>query len=287
MSAKSKDALCFTIDRLSEQGRLYFWTFTFADLLEVPEARKRWQLCLRELVRVTGFLGVRVYEMHEDHGLHIHAIVCGKYPLRLVRLIVAQYGFGRIHVARVSHNPYYISKYVNKADRPECLKGCRLWAAFGGSHEKKSVHTRTRDIEYDSLWHRAAGWVKHRLGVQGLKSLRMTSFVLGLAIECGDDLRGDCWALESTWRLYWMRLKIGQGVPCGWDVRRWRLLLASVAHDGLGGDPACGYPSPSGAPDAKGVADAGVSRHDNLVIYQTTPNQLQDQALQLLFEGVA
>ena len=287
MSAKSKDALCFTIDRLSEQGRLYFWTFTFSELFEVSEARKRWQLCCRELVSKTGFLGVRVYEMHENHGLHIHAVVCGKYNLRLVRRIVTQYGFGRIHVQRVSHNPYYICKYVNKADRPECLRGCRLWAAFGGRVEKKCIHTRGRDIEYDSLWHRAAGWVKHRLGVQGLKSVRMTSFVVGLALECGDDLRGDCWDLEQTWRLYWSRLDQGKGIPCGWDLRRWRLLLASVAREFRGRVPLAGGAETGCATRAPGVAVAGVSQHDNLVIDRTIPESIQTEMIQSLFEGVA
>src|SRR5947199_3034230 len=71
---KSKAAFLFASQTLGKQ-RLYLWTFTFEDLLAVKETRKRWNHLLTLLLRQWPTLqGLRVFELHEEHGLHVHLI---------------------------------------------------------------------------------------------------------------------------------------------------------------------------------------------------------------------
>jgi len=145
--SRSRDALHANIDRLADKGQLYFWTFTFPTVIDVAVARRRWASLSRDLVRCVGFSGVRVFELHDTHGLHIHAVVVGRYSLRLVRTLCLRNNFGRVHVMRITRNPFYICKYVTKsyrADNP-WLKGARLWAFIG-----TEARTRCKDIEYES-----------------------------------------------------------------------------------------------------------------------------------------
>jgi len=71
---KSKAAFLFASQTLGKQ-RLFLWTFTFKDLLAVKETRKRWNHLLTLLVRTWPQLqGLRVFELHEEHGLHVHLV---------------------------------------------------------------------------------------------------------------------------------------------------------------------------------------------------------------------
>jgi len=262
---KSAEALKFSIDRLGDTGVLYFWTFTFKELHALPDACIRWQRACRDLVARTGFTGIRVYELHEEHGLHIHAVVSGRYNIRLVRHIVTQYGFGRTHVKRVRTNPYYIAKYVGKSERAPCLTSRRLWAVFGCKDiktRKHCFHTRTRDITIDSIRTRAIAWVKSRLALKGLQLLSAGAMVESLAIESGDDLRGDCKVFEGYWSTKWAGVGVGS-----WKRKREIELAAMIRSELSGSNTRSATPSPSGAFEPLGSP--------NLVKYQTTPDHLK------------
>src|SRR6266576_4957516 len=71
---KSKAAFLFASQTLGKQT-LFLWTFTFKELLAVKETRKRWNHLLTLLLRTWPQLqGLRVFELHEQHGLHVHLI---------------------------------------------------------------------------------------------------------------------------------------------------------------------------------------------------------------------
>lgn len=226
----TQQALRFQIDRLAEIGTLYFWTFTFRGVHSVSDACGRWSGCNADLVReLPAWVGVRVFEMHETHGLHIHCIVAGRVPVARIRAISCLWGFGRIHVQRVERNPYYVAKYTTKAGRPECLTGRRIWAAFGMSkpHASRCAvvrkwsrvrisragargvwnerrqrcqaaanharRVRVRDVGFDSLPSRAVKFAaRFRESLHGMGRMGFSDLVLRMALECGDDLRGAC-----------------------------------------------------------------------------------------------
>jgi hypothetical protein len=69
---KGKTAFLFASQTLGKQ-KLFLWTFTFKELLAVKETRKRWNHLLTLLQREWPNLqGLRVFELHEEHGLHVH-----------------------------------------------------------------------------------------------------------------------------------------------------------------------------------------------------------------------
>ena len=103
MITKSKFAFECNLDRIFE-GRpiAYMWTFTFPDLPVIDEAAQRWRHLVNWLVRCfqgTVF-GVRVYELHRTHGIHIHAVINRRLNVNWIRHQAQHYGFGRIHVKR-------------------------------------------------------------------------------------------------------------------------------------------------------------------------------------------
>lgn len=147
MSYKSLAALQLSLNTLAEKGTSYFWTFTFASVIDLAEARKRWALMSSALVRNLHWSAIRVFELHESHGMHVHAVAVGRYNLRLVRYLSRLYGFGRVHVKRMTSGGIgYIAKYVCKTYRASypCLKGMRLWAWAGTD---KADSTKTSNIQ--------------------------------------------------------------------------------------------------------------------------------------------
>src|SRR5207248_10363067 len=79
--------------------RLYLWTFTFKELLAVRETRKRWNHLLTLLLREWPNLqGLRVFELHEEHGLHVHVVTNQFIDVNRARELAIQAGWGRIHV---------------------------------------------------------------------------------------------------------------------------------------------------------------------------------------------
>jgi hypothetical protein len=162
LPTKSKQAFLFSATDLpvSKNGHLYLWTFTFADVIDVSEGRKRWSAFLRKLrkrKRYLKFHGLRVFELHPGgHGLHIHVLTPCFLQVNVVRGVWRSCGGGRVHVLPIPPNRAgYLGKYLRKQGRPECFKGARMWAAFGGCD-----HTKVKDIRVESNWTRAYALLK-------------------------------------------------------------------------------------------------------------------------------
>jgi len=140
---RSKLALRWGIDQLRDKGSLRMWTFTLPVVLDIPVACCRWSDLCHALVSEAGFSGVRVFELHKSHGLHVHVITNQYYSVSRFRAIALRFGWGRIHVQRCNKEPYYVAKYVSKGFRDGCFIGRRLWASFG---ECRGYLTKCRDV---------------------------------------------------------------------------------------------------------------------------------------------
>jgi hypothetical protein len=154
---KSKAAFLFSAQALpaSRNGHLYMWTFTFAEVLDVSEGRRRWSVFLRTLrkrKKYVNFHGLRVFELHPGgHGLHIHVVTSCYLQINDVRALWHQCGGGRVHVLPIPpERAAYLGKYLRKSGRPECFKGVKMWAAFGGQ-----PHTKVKDVMVESNWTKA------------------------------------------------------------------------------------------------------------------------------------
>jgi hypothetical protein len=147
---KSKAASPFASQTLGKQ-RLYLWTFTFKELLAVQETRKRWNHLLTLLLRTWPDLqGLRVFELHQEHGLHVHLATNQFIDVNCARELAMKAGWGRIHVVRMpTEHAGYLAKYLSK-ERPECLYRWRLWAGFGKGWE----WTRVKDVVRETLFSR-------------------------------------------------------------------------------------------------------------------------------------
>jgi hypothetical protein len=132
---------------LRQDAKLYFWTFTLREVHSLKAAMQLWNQFLTLLKRNLGFRGVRVLELHEEHGCHFHVITNRRFPIRKILSMRERYGFGRIDVRRITDAAQaisYVCKYLSKR-REGCLKGARLWSAFG-----KIERTRVRDVLVDT-----------------------------------------------------------------------------------------------------------------------------------------
>jgi hypothetical protein len=145
---KSRAAFEFTVRKMLRQNpKLYFWTFTFREVHSLKRAMEIWNQFLTVLKRKFGFRGVRLLELHEEHGCHFHVITNRRFPIRQILLMCQRHGFGRIDVRRVTDVARaigYLCKYLAKR-RERCLKRARLWSAFG-----KIERTRVRDVLVDT-----------------------------------------------------------------------------------------------------------------------------------------
>jgi hypothetical protein len=145
---KSRTAFEQTIRKMERAGRkIYFWTFTFRDVHSLRFAMALWNEFLTILKRKIEFRGVRVLELHDEHGAHFHVVTNRRYKIRTMLALGNRYGFGRTHVERVTDvagGIAYLCKYLSKR-RPPCLKSVRLWAAFGNVER-----THVSDIVCDS-----------------------------------------------------------------------------------------------------------------------------------------
>lgn len=186
-SMKSHTAFKFNVERLfeSSQSGVYFWTSTFRKVVTVKEASKLWSAFAKDIVRELGLYGLRVYELHDEHGLHIHWMVDRFVPVQIVRRIAERHGFGRIHVKRCGKwVGDYLAKYLTKEARALCLKGKRLWAAFGDAR-----WCRVKDIIVSS-WLGTEYW---RLRGDGVQVSREQSYGI-----LQDALRNFARWVEST-----------------------------------------------------------------------------------------
>ena len=163
---RSKAAFRMSCDHFIEQAeakgqRVFFWTFTFRKVLDTKTAFAMWVRFARRLHqwgknKDTGentIVGLRVAEMHPGgHGVHFHALINRYVNVNIVRRIASKYGFGRINVRRVRKGSgkigslaRYMTKYLSKQDRPPCLKGKRMWQAFG-----EWSQTKCKDVVIDT-----------------------------------------------------------------------------------------------------------------------------------------
>lgn len=148
---KTHVAFRFNVDLLKGRS-LYLWTFTQPECVDVDYAVRAWAALLRDLIRHLGFRGVRVFEMHQSHGLHVHVLTDVRYDVDLVRVWSRHWGWGRIHVKKIPREKgHYLGKYLSKGDRPECFKGRRLWATFG----KWAVKSLVASVVCYSSWYLA------------------------------------------------------------------------------------------------------------------------------------
>jgi len=145
---KSRFAFEFTVRKMRRQNsKLYFWTFTFREVHSLKTAMELWNQFLTLLKRKLQFRGVRVLELHEEHGCHFHVITNQRFRIDKILEFSGRYGFGRLNVKRVSdpgNAIRYLCKYLSKP-RPRCLKRARLWSAFG-----KIERTRVKDVLTDT-----------------------------------------------------------------------------------------------------------------------------------------
>src|SRR5262249_58054611 len=122
---KSRAAFEFTVRKMLRQNpKLYFWTFTFREVHSLKRAMQLWNQFLTVLKRKFGFRGVRVLELHEEHGCHFHVITNRRFQIRKILLMCKRHGFGRIDVRRVTDAGRavgYLCKYLSKR-REACLK---------------------------------------------------------------------------------------------------------------------------------------------------------------------
>ena len=155
---KSKAAFLFASQTLGKQ-RLFLWTFTFKELLAVKETRKRWNHLLTLLQREWPNLqGLRVFELHEEHGLHVHLITNQFIDVNRARGLAMQAGWGRIHVTRMaSEHAGYLAKYLSK-ERPDCLRRWRLWAGFGKGWEWTKVKDVIRESLFSCIYRACKEW---------------------------------------------------------------------------------------------------------------------------------
>lgn len=164
---KSKTAYLFATQTLGKQS-LYMWTFTFREVLDIKDTRKRWNHLLT-LLRQTypELCGLRVFELHKYHGLHVHLVTNRFLDVNKARVLAQQAGWGRIHVMRIpTERAGYLAKYLSK-DRPRCLKDWRLWAGFG-----EWDWTRVKDLISKSRFSTIYRACKDWLGWTGKRGFR-------------------------------------------------------------------------------------------------------------------
>lgn len=207
LPSKSSAAFQFTAANLFQRGfKVYLWTFTFAEVVADWEGSKRFSKLINHLQKNFNdctWGGVRVVELHKEHGVHYHALINRRLPIDIVRRLALSYGFGRIHVCRAGrHSVGYLAKYLSKRQgRTFTQKGNhgRKWASFGKGFQK----VRVRDIEFECpMWE----FRKQRnLGWRGFKMERVLRLVwernqgsfFAAWMRCGTDFEGDVFRIAQ------------------------------------------------------------------------------------------
>ena len=169
MSFKSKLAFDLSVERLAECGRMFLWTFTFAEVLDHAESFKRWNrlnVALSRTMKKHSAPALRVCEVHPGetwpdgtvvgHGLHFHVLFVGFVPVQMMRRVATRCGFGRIHVDPdpiTADRAKYCGKYLGK--REFKVKGRRMWAAIRGFDNVKCKDLRAEG-EHVEIYRQAA-----------------------------------------------------------------------------------------------------------------------------------
>ncbi len=181
--SKSKAAFLFASRTLGEQ-QLFIWTFTFRDVLGVKDTRKRWNHLLTLLLRTWPKLqGLRVFELHREHGLHVHLLTNQFIDVNQARQLAEQARWGRIHVARIpSAHAGYLAKYLSK-ERPECLKRWRLWAGFGASWEWTKVKDVIGKTLFSTIYRACKEWQEWEGRGRFFERMTLVRQIMFLTIE--------------------------------------------------------------------------------------------------------
>src|SRR5438128_8993052 len=182
---KSKAAFLFASQALGKQ-RLYLWTFTFKELLAVKETRKRWNHLLTLLLREWPNLqGLRVFELHEEHGLHVHLVTNRFIDVNRARELATQAEWGRIHVTPMaSEHAGYLAKYLSK-ERPECQYSWRMWAGFGKSWEWSKVKDVIRETLFSRIYVACKEWQNWTGRGHFFERMKLVRRIMILTIENG------------------------------------------------------------------------------------------------------
>ena len=162
---KSKSAFLLSVQQLAKchslrPDALYLWTFTLPTVMSIKEAKAKWNHLLTLLhQRFPRQRGIRVFELHDTHGLHVHLLCCYWMDVRDVRAIAEQVGWGRINVRTipVTAAGNYLSKKFSRRER--CLKGWRLWESVGNW-----VSTKVKHVVVNNAFTRVYHACKRRLG---------------------------------------------------------------------------------------------------------------------------
>jgi hypothetical protein len=185
---KSKAAFLLASQTLGKQ-QLFLWTFTFKDLLAVKDTRKRWNHLLTLLLRRWPKLqGLRVFELHREHGLHVHLLTNQFIDVNEARKLALQADWGRIHVTRVpSEHVGYLAKYLSK-ERPECLKRWRLWAGFGAVSEWTKVKDLIRETVFSRIYRACKEWRQWQGRERFFERMAFARQMMLLTIENGWEI---------------------------------------------------------------------------------------------------
>jgi len=151
---KSEAAFVFSAERLFEENeRVYFWTFTFQELMPDWYYSRVWSEFVNRLGNYYGgsLRGIKVVELHQSHGIHYHVLFSERVPVAEVRRLAQRVGIGRVHVRRADRGAIpYLRKYLAKQFKGEHrLHGaCARWGTVGGFRG-----CRVRDVEVNSTFH--------------------------------------------------------------------------------------------------------------------------------------
>lgn len=155
---RSQAAFILSSEKMFENcNQVYFWTFTFKDVLCDWEASKAWHCFWMDFTSQMGrrFWGLRVAEYHESHGVHFHVLLNRRVWAPEMRRIASRYGFGRINVKTRYKDAEgkwrkvdkgagkYLAKYLGKGKSMKIRK----WAAIG-----KGWAIRSSDVKSSDEW---------------------------------------------------------------------------------------------------------------------------------------
>jgi len=163
LHTKSKEAFLFSVQRLASEttGPLFLWTFTFRNVPESDDwALDQWaKACMSGARDFKGVHGLRVCELHRDHGIHFHLLLNQRFPVGRMLEIFWPFGFGRIEVKEADIGAgEYMAKYLTKKGKLPFCGRRRKWGAFGGFRP-----CRLKDVQVDSPA------TRNRFLMQGLK----------------------------------------------------------------------------------------------------------------------
>jgi hypothetical protein len=145
----------------------YFWMFSFTKAMPDWYYAGAWGKFTKELGDLYGgtLRGVRVMELHEQHGVHYHALLNYRIWVGEVRRIGERYGIGRVHVQKVYDDAgaiEYLAKYVSKQFGAEKLHSrCARWGTVGGFRG-----VPVKDIVIESNFTRALQELQRQTGIK-------------------------------------------------------------------------------------------------------------------------